>query len=403
MTSAQLDLDDLLTRGAARLTRDSPALATDPALVSRLARVLGARLPCTTEIHWVCPVCRARTVTRTRCGPRCTTCHARVPASTNLLRQLPPVPVRHWVLTLPSPQRFELAGDPRSEATLIKTFIDAIFTRLRTPGEDLGCGAIAVVHRTGSALDLNLHIHALVADGVFHRAPSGPESTSRPSEPEFTARPSGPEFTARSLTPDDLTAVAREVHRALARLSSTTAPALATVQRSARSRRTTGRTTPLPPDTACNLAGLRLYTGSPLVDRAALRRVCDYITRPAAARLARATGTSDELLLPLPPQPDGSTHAPLTARDVVARLVAATPAEPAISVRSFGVLAPRAAHVWRLTRGHQLALPAISAGPPRPPRPPRCTRCDVPLEALAVADASDPPHLTAAASRTDCF
>jgi len=386
VTSAQLDLDDLLTRGAARLTCDSPTLAADPAIASRLARVLGARLPCTTEIHWICPVCRARTMTRTRCGPRCATCHARVPASTNLLRQLPPVPVRHWVLTLPSPQRFELAGDPRSEATLIKTFIKAIFTRLRTPGETHGCGAIAVVHRTGSALDLNLHIHALVADGVFHRAPDGPE------------------FTARSLTPDDLTAVAREVHRALARLPITADPALATVQRSARTRRTTGRAPPPTADTACNLAGLRLYTGAPLVDRAALRRVCDYITRPAAARLARATGTPDELLLPLPPQPDGTAHAPLTARDVVARLVAATPAGPAISVRSFGVLAPRAAHVWQLTRDQQLALPAISGAPRRPPRPPRCTRCDVPLEALAVADASDPPNLlTAAAARTDCF
>ena len=64
MPSAQLDFADLIRRGAAELTRETPSLAAAPAVASRLARVLGARLPCQAVIRWACPVCSTRTVTR---------------------------------------------------------------------------------------------------------------------------------------------------------------------------------------------------------------------------------------------------------------------------------------------------------------------------------------------------
>ncbi len=365
MAPEQLDFADFIHRGAAELTREAPSLATTPAVASRLARVLGARLPCLAVIQWACPRCSTRTVTRWRCGPRCATCRAGAPASASLLRQIPHVPVRHWVLSLPAPQRFELAGDHPSEAAIVRAFVRVIFARLRArDGRSAGCGAVVAIHRSGSALNLNLHVHALVVDGVFHRSPDGSQ------------------FTARSPDTADLAVVARAVHEALAHLpaASVTDPALATLQRSARPRRTAGRITrpSRPSGTSVDVAGLEVFAGSPLPadDRAALRRLCDYVTRPALARLA--------LTRP---------HAQLGARDVVARLVAATPVEPAVSVRTFGVLAPRAARDWQLSRGRQLELPAMpGAEPSRPPRArsPRCDRCDVALEALAVEDASDP-------------
>lgn len=383
--AAQLDLADLLAHGAAQLAREAPAVAGAPAVASRVARVLGERLPCEAVIHWVCPVCRARTVTRWRCGPRCSTCGAGAPASASLLRRIPRVPVRHWVLSLPSPQRFELAGDRRAEAALVRAFVRAIFARLRACEGDpsAGCGAVVAIHRSGSALDLNLHVHALVVDGVFQRTTEG----SR--------------FVAHAPSTEDLAIVARAVGEALERLPDVNAkdPALASLQRAARPRRTVGRApgpVPRAPGIACEMSGLRVFAGAPVEadDRGALRRVCEYVTRPAAARLASAEGTREALLLPLPPQPDGTSHAALSARDAVARLVAATPSEPAISVRTFGVLAPRAAHDWQLSHGRQLALPEVTNGrSPSPPRPrsPRCARCDIVLEAVAVEDASDPP------------
>jgi len=377
MASAQLDLADLLRRGAAELIREAPELAVTPEVASRLARVLGARLPCLAVIHWGCPVCRTRTVTRWRCGPRCATCRA-APPSASLLRQIPQVPVRHWVLSLPSPQRFELAGDPRSEAVIVRAFVRAIFTRLRAHADDrsAGCGAVAAIHRSGAALNLNLHVHALVVDGVFHRSPDGPR------------------FAAQAPAADDLAAVAREVHHALARLpvAGTKNAALATMQRAARPRRTVDRAAApsrRASGTSVDLAGVAVFAGVPLpaADRAALRRLCDYVARPAATRLAMVLGSPDK------PRPGGAAH----ARDIVTRLIAATPAEPAMSVRTFGVLAPRAAREWQLSRGYQLELPAMPGAArtriPRSSRPrePRCDRCDVALAALAVEDASDPP------------
>ena len=375
MSSAQLAFADLIRHGAAEFTRESPELAATPAVASRLARVLGARLPCLAVIHWTCPVCRTGTVTRWRCGPRCTTCRA-APPSAGLLRQIPQAPIRHWVLSLPPPQRFELAGDHRSEAAIVRAFVRAIFARLRSHADDrsAGCGAVVAIHRSGAALNLNLHVHALVVDGVFHRSSDGPR------------------FAPRSPTTEDLAVVAGEVQQALARLPAATQKdaALATLQRAARPRRTVIRVPEAsrsPSGSSVDLAGLVVYAGVPLRadDRAALRRLCDYVTRPAATRLAMVRGGSDEL------RPDGATQ----AREIVARLVASTPTEPAVSLRTFGVLAPRAARDWQLSRGHQLELPAMPGAErtrrtPRP-REPRCTRCDVTLEARAVEDLSDPP------------
>lgn len=377
MASTQLDLADLLRHGAAALTREAPELAAAPEVASRLARVLGARLPCLAVIHWSCPVCHTRTVTRWRCGPRCATCRA-APPSASLLRQIPQVPVRHWVLSLPSPQRFELAGDPRSEGTVVRAFVRAVFARLRARAGDrsAGCGAVVAIHRSGAALNLNLHVHALVVDGVFHRSPDGPR------------------FAAQAPATDDLAVVAREVQRTLAGLpaAGTKDAALATMRRAARPRRTVDRAappSPRPSGISVDLAGVAVFAGVPLAadDRAALRRLCDYVTRPASTRLAMVRDSPEQL------RSGGAAH----ARDIVTRLIAVTPAEPAVAVRTYGVLASRAAHDWQLNRGHQLELPAMPNASltrsPRSPRPhePRCDRCDVALAALAVEDASDPP------------
>ena len=376
MPSAQLDLADLIFRGAAELTTEHPSLAAAPAVASRLARVLGARLPCQAVIHWACPVCSTRTVTRWRCGPRCATCHSGAPGSASLLRQIPRVPVRHWVLSLPSPQRFDFAGDARSEAAVVKAFMHAVFARLRAREGDrsAGCGAVAAIHRSGMALNLNLHVHALVVDGVFHRSHDG----SR--------------FAAQAPAPEDLAVVAREVHAALSRLPVTDNkdPALAALQQAARPRRKVIRASPRRSGSTFDLGGLKVFAGLPVDadDRAALRRLCDYVTRPASARVPKAGDQPDTA------GPHIATHPQLGAHEVVARLVAATPAEPAISVRTYGVLAPRAAHLWQVCHGHQLELPAMPCAEPRRlarARSPRCARCDVALAALAVEDASDPP------------
>jgi Putative transposase len=55
----------------------------------------------------------------------------------------PAVPVRQWVLTLPHRIRYLLAWD------------------------HVLCRAVVIVQRFGAALNMNIHAHAMVLDGVF--------------------------------------------------------------------------------------------------------------------------------------------------------------------------------------------------------------------------------------------
>lgn len=94
-----------------------------------------------------------------------------------------------------------------------------------------------------------------------------------------------------------------------------------------------------------------------------------------------------------PPQLRRRTHNSNPTRSSPDSLLPPRP-EPAVSVRTYGVLPPRAARLWQVCHGHQLGLPAISCGETKRivrARSPRCARCDVALQALAVEDASDPP------------
>jgi hypothetical protein len=84
----------------------------------------------------------------------------------------PDVPVRQWVLSLPHRLRYLLAWDHDLCRAVVAVFLRAVFRLLRARARDGGVedgreGAVAVVQRFGGALNLNIHIHALVLDGVF--------------------------------------------------------------------------------------------------------------------------------------------------------------------------------------------------------------------------------------------
>ena len=91
-------------------------------------------------------------------------------------RILPPVPLRQWVLSLPKVLRYLLAYDGKLCRAVARTAMHEVFRyqRLRAR-RSLGLGstrqahtgAMVAVQRFGSALNLNIHFHALVLDGVF--------------------------------------------------------------------------------------------------------------------------------------------------------------------------------------------------------------------------------------------
>ena len=90
----------------------------------------------------------------------------------------PDVPVRQWVLSLPYRMRYQLAWNHDVCRGVVAVFVRAVLGFLRARARDGGVadgrgGAVAVIQRFGGSLNLNLHVHALVLDGVFARNHAG--------------------------------------------------------------------------------------------------------------------------------------------------------------------------------------------------------------------------------------
>ena len=104
---------------------------------------------------------------------------------------LPEQPIRQWLLTYPL--RFLFAARPRVLSQVLGVVCGAISTCLTkktgfTVASGAKTGAVTLIQRFGSALNLNIHFHLLFLDGVynfkgrrptFHRAP-------RPTPAELT-------------------------------------------------------------------------------------------------------------------------------------------------------------------------------------------------------------------------
>jgi hypothetical protein len=113
--------------------------------------------------------CKSRTV--------CPSCAGRRMANTAAAivdRVLPDVPVRQYVLSLPYELRKLAAFKADVLTALGRIFVDAIFASYRARAkregiEDAQCGAVNFVQRFGSSVNLPVHFHVAVLDGVFCR------------------------------------------------------------------------------------------------------------------------------------------------------------------------------------------------------------------------------------------
>jgi hypothetical protein len=89
---------------------------------------------------------------------------------------IPDVPVRHWALTYPAPLRYLLAYDSELCTRAINIHVHTVFSWQRHLAQhELGLdnvgqaipAAITAIHRVGSAINSNLHLHSAFLDGVF--------------------------------------------------------------------------------------------------------------------------------------------------------------------------------------------------------------------------------------------
>lgn len=82
---------------------------------------------------------------------------------------IPEVTTRQWVLSFPFKIRYVLSHNLKLTNELLKIFIRVIesYQRKRIQNKNAKIGAITFIQRFGSALNLNVHFHTLMTDGVF--------------------------------------------------------------------------------------------------------------------------------------------------------------------------------------------------------------------------------------------
>jgi len=130
-----------------------------------------------------CDACGLDRVVAFSCKGRgfCPSCGGRRMADTaaHLIdRVLPGVPVRQWVLSLPFSLRYRLAYDASLTSAVLGIFVRSVFASLkRRARKQWGiargqCGAVTFVQRFGDALNLNVHFHSLLLDGVYASGPA---------------------------------------------------------------------------------------------------------------------------------------------------------------------------------------------------------------------------------------
>lgn len=124
-----------------------------------------------------CNGCRHEHLVAFSCKRRgfCPSCGARrmVETSAHLVDHVfPSVPVRQWVLSFPFPLRFLFAARSEALSRCLAVVVRAIETDLirragLTRASGARTGVVTLIQRFGSALNLNVHLHMLVLDGVY--------------------------------------------------------------------------------------------------------------------------------------------------------------------------------------------------------------------------------------------
>jgi hypothetical protein len=279
--------------------------------------------------------------------PSCTTRRMHDTAAHLVERVIPRVPVRQWVLSLPRWARFLLARDPALITRALDIALRGVFAWQRLCARRAGArepraGAVTFVQRFGGALNLNVHFHCVIPDGVFVREESGVRfhSLAPPSDEDVLV-------VLRRIVSrlEPLLRPRLEAARADARpLDPLGAAQVEAMQSSRTAQPDAGRAK----KRAAYLGGFSLHAGVHLHenDREGLAHLCGYGARPPFSQERLSALPDGRLSYRLKrPLDDGRATLLLEPTELLRRLATLVPPPRAHLSRYHGVFAP--ASRWR--------------------------------------------------------
>ena len=361
------ELETFLARAAAR-ERTVPRF---------VARELQAFLRCGVLAHGFvrvhCDACGLDRAVPFSCKGRgfCPSCGGRRMAETAahlVERVFPEVPVRQWVLSLPFALRYRLAYDASLTSAVLALFVRTVFASLRRRARvRLGTlraqgGAVTFVQRFGDALNLNVHFHSLVIDGVYTRNPEGalrfrplppPDDAEVARVARVVARRVARLLERRGLVdsagPRDQDALAQD-EPLLAEIAAASVAGRVATGRRAGARvvrigdRIDAEDLPrLVGERCASVGGVSVHANVavPARDRRRLERLCRYVARPALAAERLSRRADGRLLYRLKHRwRDGTTHLLFEPAELVEKLAALVPPPRVHGARYHGVFAP---------------------------------------------------------------
>ena len=324
-----------------------------------------------------CESCHFERLVAFSCKKRgfCPSCGARRMAETAALladEVLPALPLRQWVVSFPFALRFLFASRPEALAKALEV-IDRLLVTHRAHkagfrGKEVATGAVTLVQRFGSALNLNIHLHMLCLDGVYVPRSVGGLRFRRVKAPE------------REELEHLVQQIAERVGRALERmgllqrdaesawlelpsvedtdairqlLGSSVTYRIAVGPQAGRKALVLRTITALAGEEPRNervakANGFSLHAGVSCEahQRTVRERLCRYIARPAVAEQRLTVNAQGKVVYLLKtPYRDGTTHVVFEPLDFIARLAALVPRPRVNLTRYHGVLAPN--HRWR--------------------------------------------------------
>lgn len=271
---------------------------------------------------------------------------------------IPEVPTRQWVISFPWKLRYLLAHNAKLTNHFLKIFINTLdqFQRKRSGFSNSKTGSVTVIQKFGSALQLTVHFHTLMTDGVYVPLKNGSFEFLRLSPP----------------THEDLQEIAfkikTRVERKLKRLGLTDNDAdqlgfdeeslgelsKLSVENKAGFGERQGKTVQKfgtknyevdPEDndlTTANIDGFSLNARVWIAagERERLEQVIRYMARGPIANERLTESFPNQFTYELKSKwRDGTTHVGFTGLDLMARIVALIPPPKMKMIRYFGVFA----------------------------------------------------------------